>query len=248
MDEYTAFARVYDEFMDNIDYEAWCSFIVKILSRHNINDGFILDLGCGTGTLTELLAKAGYKLTGIDASAEMLQKAVEKRDESGADILYSCQDMTDFELHKTMNAIVSTCDCINYIIEKEELLRVFKSVYAYLAEGGVFVFDFNTRLKYENIGEACIAESRDDAAFIWENYYDKEEKINEYQLTVFIETQKDVFRRYEECHIQRGCELDEIQELLSAAGLKILNTYDGYEKKEISDMSERIVVAAKRGE
>ena len=110
MDAYTSFAEVYDMFMDNIPYEDWCGYLTSLLKEYGINDGLVLDLGCGTGTLTELLAKEGYDMIGVDVSEDMLQEAIEKRAESGLPILYLLQDMREFELYGTVRAVVSICD------------------------------------------------------------------------------------------------------------------------------------------
>ena len=110
MDAYTSFAEVYDMFMDNIPYEDWCGYLTSLLKEYGINDGLVLDLGCGTGTLTELLAKEGYDMIGVDVSEDMLQEAIEKRAESGLPILYLLQDMREFELYGTVRAVGSICD------------------------------------------------------------------------------------------------------------------------------------------
>ena len=174
MDAYTGFAEVYDLFMDQVPYEKWSGRIIQILSAYGIRDGLVLDLGCGTGSMTELLAGAGYDMIGVDASEEMLELAYEKRAESGHDILYLLQDMREFELYGTVRAIVSVCDSLNYITEEEELLHVFRLVRNYLDPDGVFFFDMNTIYKYsEMLGETTIAENREEGSFIWENYYDR---------------------------------------------------------------------------
>ena len=163
MDAYTGFAEVYDLFMDQVPYEKWSGRIIQILSTYGIRDGLVLDLGCGTGSMTELLAGAGYDMIGVDASEEMLELAYEKRAESGHDILYLLQDMREFELYGTVRAIVSVCDSLNYITEEEELLHVFRLVRNYLDPDGVFFFDMNTIYKYsEMLGETTIAENREE--------------------------------------------------------------------------------------
>ena len=116
MDAYTSFAEVYDMFMDNIPYEDWCGYLTSLLKEYGINDGLVLDLGCGTGTLTELLAKEGYDMIGVDVSEDMLQEAIEKRAESGLPILYLLQDMREFELYGTVRAVVSICDSLIFWI------------------------------------------------------------------------------------------------------------------------------------
>ena len=169
MEAYTGFAAVYDTFMDNVPYEEWCGYIKSLLTEQGVKEGLVLDLGCGTGSLTELLAAAGYDMIGVDASEEMLELAYEKKAVSGSDILYLCQDMRELELYGTVEAVISVCDCMNYILEYEDLVQVFRLVNNYLDPGGVFIFDLNTEYKYETVmGDRVIAEDREDAAFIWE--------------------------------------------------------------------------------
>ena len=148
MEAYSGFAKVYDLFMDNIPYEEWTDYVKELLAEEGIQDGIVLDLGCGTGSVTELLAKAGFDMIGIDNAEEMLEIAMEKREESGLDILYLLQDMREFELYGTVKAVVSICDSMNYILEDEDLLDVFKLVHNYLDNEGIFIFDMNTIYKY----------------------------------------------------------------------------------------------------
>ena len=115
MEAYGDFARVYDMFMDNIPYEAWCRYLTELLEEYGVQDGLVLELGCGTGSMTELLAARGYDMIGIDNAPQMLQKAMEKKQESGQDILYLLQDMREFELYGTVKAVVSVCDSMNYM-------------------------------------------------------------------------------------------------------------------------------------
>lgn len=228
MEAYTDFAGVYDIFMDQTPYEEWCRRLKQTLERHGIPKGLVLDLGCGTGTLTELLARAGYDMIGIDNSEDMLNAALQKRQSSGLDILYLLQDMREFELYGTVAAIISVCDSLNYLLEEKELIQTFRLVNNYLDPGGLFLFDFNTVYKYEEvIGDRVIAENREDCSFIWENYYDKEEQINEYELTVFVRSKEGLFRRFQENHYQRGYTLSQIKGCLEAAGMELLEAFDG---------------------
>ena len=187
MEAYTSFAKVYDTFMDNVPYEEWAEYLAELLQEYDIEDGLVLDLGCGTGSLTEILATKGYDMIGADGSAEMLEIAMEKKAQSGHDILYLLQDMREFELYGTVRAVVSVCDCVNYITDEKELEQVFRLVNNYLDPEGIFIFDFNTEYKYKEIlGEQTIAEDREDCSFIWDNYYYEDESMNEYELTLFI--------------------------------------------------------------
>ena len=187
MEGYTSFAYVYDTFMDNVPYGEWARHIREKLCEHGVTDGIVLDLGCGTGTMTERLAGYGYDMIGVDNSEEMLELAMEKKTESGYDILYLLQDMRGFELYGTVRAVVSVCDSVNYITEPDELEEVFRLVNNYLDPKGIFLFDFNTVHKYRDvIGDSTIAEDRGVCSFIWDNRYYEKEQINEYDLTLFI--------------------------------------------------------------
>ena len=206
----------------------------------------VVDLGCGTGTLSEMLYEEGFDVIGIDSSEAMLEKAMEKREQSGSEILYLQQDMRELSLYSTVGTVVSVCDCINYILEEDELLQVFSLVNNYLYPGGVFLFDFNTDYKYrEIIGDTVIAENREDCSFIWENYYDVEERINEYDLTMFLKREGDLFERVTETHLQRGYQPEEIQRLLEQAGFKVLLLRDADDEGEVRETSERVYVVAK---
>lgn len=241
MEAYTDFASVYDKFMDETPYQEWCENIIRELERNGIKDGLVCELGCGTGSMTELLAARGYDMIGVDYAQEMLNIACEKRDKSGLDILYLNQDMRAFELYGTVRAVVSVCDSINYLLEDEEVITCFKLVNNYLDPAGIFFFDFNTRYKYETvIGETVIAENREDCSFIWENYFDEAESVNEYDLTVFVKEENGLFSRFQEVHYQRGYTLEEMKEFVRAAGLAFLRAYDADTLGEVTPRSERI--------
>ena len=195
MEAYSGFAKVYDLFMDNIPYEEWTEYVKELLAEEGIKDGILLDLGCGTGSVTELLAKSGFDMIGIDNSEEMLDIAMEKRYESGLDILYLLQDMREFELYGTVKGVVSICDSMNYILDDEDLLDVFKLVHNYLDNDGIFVFDMNTMYKYQEIlADNTFAEDREESSFIWGNYYDEEDEINQYDLTLFVKEEDGRYR------------------------------------------------------
>ena len=248
MEACTSFAKVYDTFMDNVPYKEWADYLGKILKEYGIDDGLVLDLGCGTGSMTEMLASSGYDMIGVDNAEEMLEIAMEKKVESGHDILYLLQDMREFELYGTVRAVISACDSVNYITDDEDLTEVFRLVNNYLDPEGLFVFDFNTEYKYREIlGEQTIAEDREECSFIWDNYYDEDERINEYELTLFVrdEEQPQLYRKYQEEHFQRAYTLERIRHMLTEAGLEYVTAYDDYTKESPHDRSERICVVAR---
>ena len=183
---YGAFSAVYDRLMEDIPYGEWKELLLSLLARFGIHDGLVAELGCGTGTMTELLAEAGYDMIGIDNSEQMLSQAMEKRVKSGHDILYLLQDMREFELYGTVRAIVSVCDSMNYLADTDELLAVLKLAANYLDPGGVFIFDLKTDRYYRGIGDASYSDSDPQASYIWENSYDEESRTNCYWLTLFL--------------------------------------------------------------
>lgn len=253
VEAYSSFARVYDLFMDNVPYEEWCEYLKSLLQEYDIRDGLILDLGCGTGKMTRLLTEAGYDMIGVDNSEEMLEIAREaeydgKADgaELKSDILYLLQDMRSFELYGTVRAVVSICDSINYILDEDDLREVFRLVNNYLDPEGIFIFDLNTLYKYrELLGETTISENREEGSFIWDNYFDEETGINEYDLTLFIREDGELYRKYEEMHYQRAYEMETVKRLLAEAGMEFVAAYDAFTRQPIKEDSERIYVIAK---
>lgn len=275
MEAYTEFAQVYDTFMDETPYEEWAQFLAELIEKYGISKpcanvgaksdlkqengadlldserNLVLDLGCGTGSLTELMSKKGYDMIGVDFSQEMLNIALEKKEASGSNILYLCQDMRELDLYSTVGTVISICDSVNYLLEEEEVEETFRLVNNYLYPGGLFIFDFNTVYKYEQvIGDTTIAENRDDCSFIWENYYHEEECINEYDLTIFVRDgeEEDIFRRFNETHYQRGYTLAQMKELIKKAGLKCLFALDADTHEEPTEISERIYIIARECE
>ena len=247
MEAYSGFAKVYDLFMDNIPYEEWTEYVKSLLKEEGITDGILLDLGCGTGSVTELLAKSGFDMIGIDNSEEMLDIAMEKRYESGLDILYLLQDMREFELYGTVKGVVSICDSMNYILDDDDLLDVFKLVHNYLDNDGIFIFDMNTMYKYREImADHTFAEDREESSFIWENFYDEEEEINQYDLSLFVQEGDGRYRKYEETHLQRAYEQKCVEELIKESGLELLHVYDAFTRELPAEDSQRIYFVCRR--
>lgn len=259
MDSYTGFAGVYDLFMDNIPYDEWCSFIVSHLRKYGIDGGIAADLGCGTGQMTRRLRDAGFDMIGVDASPEMLDEAMHYEDEAargddtdslqeqaaGTDILYLCQDMREMEFYGTVRAFVSVCDTMNYISTPEDMLTVLRLVNNYLDPGGIFLFDINTDLFYENIGDSTIAENREEAAFIWENDYDADTRENIYQMTFFTKEEDGRYRKLTEEHVQRAWSLSELNMLIQEAGLRFEEALDADTHLPPDDNTERLYIVAK---
>lgn len=242
MDAYTSFAQVYDLFMDNVPYEEWAQYVKVLLDSFGVKEGLLLDLGCGTGSLTEQLAGFGYDMIGVDNAEEMLEIAMEKRVASGHDILYLLQDMREFELYGTVAAVVSICDSMNYLTELSDVEQVMRLANNYLDPGGVFIFDLNTEYKYREIlADNTFAEEREESSFIWENFYDEEERLNEYDLTLFIR-EGELYRKFKETHYQRAFSLEEIRGAAERAGMEFVAAYDAFTQLPVKEDSQRMYV------
>lgn len=248
MREYTDFAYVYDEYMDNIPYDEWCAYLIQLLHEYHINSGdSIVDLGCGTGTVTRILDKAGYDCIGIDMSQDMLMIASEKTIDSGQEIIYSLQDMREFSLPYEVSAMISIGDSMNYIISVGDLKNVFKSVKKGLTLGGVFIFDLKTIHFFKDIlSDNTYAENRETSAFIWNNYYENDTRNNIYDLAIFVQNEDGFFERFEEQHFQHGFEIDEVKNAVQAAGLEMIAVYDAFTHNEQNKDSERLYYIVKK--
>ena len=239
---YNHFAYLYDELINDVNYEEWLSYYFKIFQRYGLKPRLGLDLGCGTGNLTTLFADKGIEMTGIDLSEDMLMVAREKAE--GRDILYLNQDMREFELYGTVDFIVSSLDCVNYITDKRDLLKVMKLVNNYLDPGGLFIFDINTPYKLENIiGNNTFILENDDVFCSWQNEYDKKRKICDFYLTFFCED-NGVYQRFDEEHSERAYSIEEIKALIENAGMRLLNVYHSLSFKSPDAKSERVFFVA----
>ena len=246
MGAYESFASVYDLFMDEINYDEWVSYVEKLWNRFDLKPDIVCELGCGTGNISLRLAEKGYETIGIDISADMLSEAKMKAEQNGTDVLFLLQDIREFELYGTVNSILCLCDSLNYITDDEDMQQVFNLVNNYLHPGGLFVFDLNTEYKFKEIyGENTFSETDEDAVYIWENYYDEEERINEYYLNFFMKNQTGTYDRTQEEHFERAYSLDEIKRFIEKSGMKFEAAYDAFTFEPVKENSERIYVVAR---
>ena len=264
---YQAFASVYDELMSDVPYEEWVERIDRDIRKYGVSEtsgdrreaaseeeavlaserDLVVDLACGTGVVTRKLFDKGYDVFGVDISSEMLSRAADSDEERG--IMYLNQDICELDLYSTIGTAVCVCDSLNYLLSDEELEAAFAGVSNFLYPGGVFIFDCNTSYKYrEAIGESTIAEAGDDVSFIWDNYYDEDENVNEYDLTLFIKREDGLYERAEETHLQRGIEKEDIESLASKSGLEIMLIADSDTDGEVSGETERIYAVLKKPE
>lgn len=246
---YQGFAYVYDKFMDNIPYTEWSRYLIHLLKQYSLTTGHLVELGCGTGTLTLLMADAGYQLIGIDNSSEMLSVAAEKTG-SRTDITLLCQNMCTLDLGTSFDGFYSICDSLNYLLTPAELLSTFCGIKKYLKKNGIFIFDLKTPYFYKYVlGDQVFCDHHEDCSYIWENNYFEEERINQYDLTFFVRQPKsELFTRFTETHHQKAYHLPEITDLLTQSGLEYITAYDAFTTNPPSPTSERIYIITRNGD
>lgn len=243
---YSDFAYVYDLLMQDVNYSMWADYIETLFSRFGLKSPeIVLDLACGTGSLTLELAKRGYDIIGIDKSEDMLSCAAEKASDAGLSLLWVCQDMRDFELYGTVDAILCTMDSLNYIQNKSDMKRVLGLVKNYLNPNGLFIFDMNTPYKLENVlGNNVFYEIRDDVAYLWRTQYNSDEKKCNFDLTLFVRETEGIYRRIDEEQEQKAWSTEEMRLLLSKSGFEKVEVFDAFTQNPPSDISERYFYVA----
>lgn len=246
MSRYGSFAEYYDSLTSNVDYRKTSEYVSGILSENGINKGILLDLACGTGTMSLIMAQKGYDVIGVDNSPEMLGEAREKALEAGEDILFLCQDMCSIDLYGTVDCTVCLLDSLNHLESKEELLEAFKRVALFTVPGGLFVFDVNTEYKHKYVlGDNTFVYDNDDVYCVWQNEYDDESKTVEIFLDFFQE-ENGLYRRSSEYFAERAFSDSDIRNLLSEAGFTDIKAYAELKKTAPSDTEERVFYVARK--
>jgi len=243
MESYTDFAYIYDKLIDQ-DYEKWADYIESIFKANNKEPRLVLDLGCGTGSITNILAKRGYDMIGVDLSPDMLNVAREKAMEQELDVLYLCQDIREFELYGTVDAIICTLDVLNYITDSNELDHVFALVKNYLNPDGIFIFDINTEHKLKNtLGNNTFINEEEGIFYTWENEF--VDGISNQYLTFFAESENGMYERFDETHIQKAYTIDEISRLLNKNHMTLEGEYKLFTFEKADDKCEKSVIVSK---
>lgn len=253
-ESYGAISSVYDNINSHIDYHAWADFFERCFDRYlPCRPDLVLDLACGTGSMTLELAKRGYNMIGVDASSDMLGIAYERKFELDTphDVLFLLQDMKDFELYGTVGAVTCCLDSINYLTEDGDLDTCFACVHNYLDPDGLFLFDMNTPYKFENLyGDNTYVYEEEDcggnAFCIWQNYYDRESRLCDFSLTVFEREENGTkYLRRDESQTERCYTRAEIENSLTRNGFEILGFFADFDLCGADDKNERWYVAAR---
>lgn len=237
---YRDFAYIYDELMDDVDYKKWFEYIETIIEKKGLEVEDILEMACGTGKLSEYFLREGYKLTCFDLSDDMLSVAENRlRAYSNKELL--CYDMVEFKHKNSYDLIMSNCDSLNYIIDKSDLLKTFKNTCDNLRDDGIFIFDINSPYKLRHVlGNNIFIEDREDIFYTWENFLYEDERLVEFFLSFFVREAENSYRRFDEEHIERIYEIDEIISLLEEAGFKNIEYYEAFKFTNPRNNSERI--------
>lgn len=236
MDAYGKFAEVYDALMEDVPYGEIANLIEQEIKAQGVQNPLVLDLACGTGTLTGLLQKKGFDMIGADSSAEMLFVAQKKH----PDILFLNQSMEDFELYGTVGSICCCLDSINYLTEDSALDTVFRLCNNYLEPGGLLLFDINSEYKFSHVlADNIFTFDSGDIFYTWENYYMKEEKLCDFYLTFFVK-HGSLYERFDETHTERCYSENEIREALTRNGFAVKKVLDGFTNHPAHKESERL--------
>ena len=228
--------------MYDLDYEKIYKFIKELLGKKSLEPKLILEMACGTGGLTEKLAR-DYKLHAFDLSDDMLSVCQNKI--RSRNLRLFKQNMAGFSAPSTYDAIISVGDSLNYLTDVRDFEAAIKSAYAYLKEDGIFIFDLNTEYKFKNIPPVTVDEV-DDVLYIWENIYDEEEKLNTYGVNFFRNIRDNDYRRFYEEHLERAYDLSFVKNLLGKIGFKEIEVYDDYDFKEAGDETSRYTLVARK--
>ena len=224
MDAYMGFAGIYDLLMDDFDYHAWTEYYLQLIKERGIDVKNICECACGTGSITVELAKKGLKVTGVDISREMLENAAEKARNAGQMIQFVCKDMCALQLPKPVDALICTCDGVNYLTSEKRVRSFFEAAHKQIRPGGVFAFDVSSAHKIKHvIGNAFFGEERDDVAYLWQNRLDND--IVTMDITFFIRAEDEFYERVQETHRQKAHEIEDIVWLMSETGFKDIKVY-----------------------
>lgn len=240
-ESYRGFARVYDEMMASRDYKAWAAYVIDLAQDCGIRPpGKLLDLACGTGSFLKEMAQRGWSVAGVDNSPAMLGVAQEKLRGDYIPVHLYEGDMRNFQLGEEFLLITCMCDSFNYLLEPMDLLLALRQIKAHLASGGLLIADLNTEYKYEEIlGNGSFAETFPNSAYIWENTYDSETRINRMDIDFFIRERGEFFRHISETHFQRYYPPEEVVELAHEAGFAEVNLWAAFTKNSLNSMTER---------
>ena len=243
---YGDFSLIYDKFTNDVDYKGRTEYLYGLFKRFDKAPTLLLDLACGTGGFSEQFDNLGIEVIGVDASESMLAVAGDKARAENRNILYLCQTAAELELYGTVDGAVCCLDSINHIIDEDELLESFKKVSLFLEPERLFIFDVNTEYKHEKIlGDNTFVYESEDAFCVWQNEYEREERLTTVMLDFFIENDGG-YTRYSEDFCERAYSDDTLKRLLEEAGLEIVAVLGDMSQNAPSAESERNIYVTRK--
>ena len=248
MASYGDFAYYYDMLTENVDYDKRCEYICGLLAENGISEGILLDLACGTGTMSLMFSQRGYDVVGVDGSEEMLTQAQEKKMESGADVIFLCQRMEELDLFGTINAAVSTLDSINHVTDEVTVKEIFRRVSLFMEDKGIFIFDVNTPYKHrEVLGDNTFIYDLDEVYCVWQNSTD-ENLVTTISLDLFEKDEEDeeTYYRYSEEFSERAYDLGDIRAWLEECKFEVTAVYEEMTRDSVKADTQRAVFVARK--
>lgn len=247
MASYNEFAPFYDRFIKPVDYKKRAGYFNSLIKPHIGEQKLLLDLACGTGSLSIELSRLGFEVIGADASSQMLSLAQQKAWDADEKILFLHQRMETLDLYGTIDACVCALDSLNHITDFRALKRALSRVSLFLAPGGVFVFDMNTPYKHSNIlADNCYVYEQGDTVCVWRNKTD-EKLLTQITLDFFTEHADGIYTRTGESFCERGYELDKMEEMIADCGLTLIALYGDDSFDAPNDTTERYIFVTKKG-
>lgn len=237
---YEGLAASYDCLTEDVAYERRAAFLQKLMKKSRIPVHTVLDLACGTGTMTCLLAEAGYEMIGVDMSEDMLAEAAGKQVSEGKiPPIYLCQSMDRLDLYGTVEAAVCCLDSLNYLTDVRTLRRTLQRLHLFVAPGGVFIFDINTPRKLRSLDGQIFLDEREDVYCVWRTEFEKRSRICTFGMDIF-QREGDGWQRYAEEHREKAWEVEELTALLEEAGFGHIRTWGDCRLRAPGEEEERI--------
>ena len=244
MNSYQALSAYYDRFTDDVGYTDWADFFERLFAREGIQPKLVLDLACGTGSLTRILAERGYEMIGADASPEMLMQAMQNTMDCEPRPLFLNQRMEALDLYGTVDACLCCLDSINYVTEPQTLQKAFERVHLFLEpKTGLFVFDINTPEKFACMDGNAYVREDEDVFCVWQAAV--EDGLCAYQFDIFAR-EGGKWTRAQETHEERIYTVEQLTDMLEKAGFSEIKTYGDQSFAPVRGGEDRIYFTARK--
>lgn len=248
MSSYETLASYYDELTEDVAYRKRADFVEKLMGRSRVPVKTVLDLACGTGSMTCLFTQRGYELIAVDGSEDMLAQAREKAaDLTGEPPIFLHQDMPHLDLYGTVEGAMCCLDSLNYLTDPKDVQRTFQRLRLFIQPGGVLVFDVNTPYKLQGLDGQVFLDEREDVYCVWRTEYASRSRICSYYMDIFTAQPDGTWERSFECHRQRAYTVEELTTWLREAGFVDIRTYGDCRRRSPREDEERIYFSAIRG-